>query len=142
MKKILTITFAFAIGLPVFSQSMKMVVDSEGYIVGRYVRTNANTYTVMVQDDYDVPKEGNKVVIFRAENGEGVIWPKNWGRVNVRSIPSTSGQIIGKLIYFYGDVPFTYDCLGKKNGWYKTIVNGKVGYVREDLVEWDGMDTF
>lgn len=125
------------------AQSMKMVVDSKGEVVGRYVKTNANSYTVMVQDDYDVPKSGNKVVTFSAENGQGVIWQKNEGTINVRSIPSTSGAIVCKITYDPGDgVPMTYDCLGKENGWYKINVDGKMGYVRQDLVEWDGMDTF
>ena len=35
-----------------------------------------------------------------------------------------------------------YDCLGKKNGWYKIKVDGKIGYVRADLMNWDGMCTF
>ncbi len=39
-------------------------------------------------------------------------------------------------------VPETFPCLGKVNGWYKIRINGKVGYVREDLAEWDGICTF
>ena len=124
------------------AQSMKMVVNSKGEVVGRYVKTNPDTYTVEVQDAYDVPKEGNKIVIFNAENGEGVIWCKDFGSVNVRSTPSPDGTIIGKLIYEEGLVPETYPCLGKTDGWYKTRIDGKIGYVRSDLVEWDGMDTF
>ena len=31
---------------------------------------------------------------------------------------------------------FAFDCLGKANGWYKIKINGKVGYVRADLVDW------
>lgn len=40
------------------AQSMKMVVDSKGEVVGRLVRTNATTYTVSTQEDVDVPKAG------------------------------------------------------------------------------------
>jgi hypothetical protein len=32
--------------------------------------------------------------------------------------------------------------LGKVKEWYKIQIRGKEGYVRHDLVEWDGMDTF
>lgn len=142
MKKTLLLFFVLGFSLSGFSQSMKMVVDSKGNVVGRYVRTNTNTYTVDVQDTGDVPKKGHKVVTFSAQAGQGVIWCKNFGKVNVRSTPSTSGEIVGKMVYEEGYVPDTYPCLGKVNGWYKTRVNGKVGYVRADLVEWDGMDTF
>jgi uncharacterized protein YgiM (DUF1202 family) len=124
-----------------FAQSMKMVVDTKGNVVGRYVQTNKTTYTVEVQDDFEVPISGNKVVTFSAENGQGVIYCVS-GKVNVRSTPSTDGAIVGKFICEEGDLPETHRCLGKVNGWYKTEVNGKVGYVRQDLVEWDGMDTF
>lgn len=139
MKKTLLLFFVLGFSLSGFSQSMKMVVDSKGNVVGRYVRTNTNTYTVDLQDTVDVPKKGHKVVTFSAQAGQGVIWCKNVGKVNVRSTPSTSGEIVGKMVYEEG-VPSTYPCLGKVNGWYKTRVNGKVGYVRADLVGWDGMD--
>ena len=33
------------------AQSMKMVVDNKGEVVGRLVKINATTYTVSVQDD-------------------------------------------------------------------------------------------
>ena len=120
---------------------MRMVVNSEGNVVGRYVRTNDTTYTIGVQDYDDVPKAGNRIVTFRAEDGQGVIWNKTNGTVNVRSIPSTKGRIVGKLVYDEGLVPDTYDCLDKVNGWYKIRINGKTGYVHADLCEWDGMDT-
>ena len=41
--------------LPSGAQSMKMVVDKHGEVVGRYVKTNKTTYTVGVQDDGEVP---------------------------------------------------------------------------------------
>ena len=44
------------------AQSMKMVVDKKGEVVGRYVRTSGNSFIVEVQDTYDVPKAGNRVV--------------------------------------------------------------------------------
>lgn len=142
MNKFILFVLSFGIGVSGYAQSMKMVVNSNGEVVGRYVKTNSNSYTVDVQDSYDVPKEGNKIVTFSAENGQGVIWCKNFGKVNLRSTPSTQGTIVGKLFYEEGSVPETYPCLGKQDGWYKTKVDGKIGYVRSDLVEWDGMDTF
>ena len=63
----------------------------------------------------------------------------------MRKSPSTGAAIVGKIPdnMVTGCVPDTYPCLGKtKNGWYKILIDGKVGYVRGDLVVWDGMDTF
>lgn len=125
------------------AQSMKMVVDRNGEVVGRYVRTNANTYTIGVQDDADIPKAGHRVVTFRAEAGQGILFRNEdkRGNINVRKSPSTKAAVVAKIPEFDG-APETFPCLGKFNGWYKTRVNGKVGYVRCDLMNWDGMDTF
>ena len=125
------------------AQSMKMVVDSKGDVVGRYVRTNATTYTVDVQDTYDVPKAGNRVVTYSAAAGQGIVYrnQERKGNINVRKGPSTRHAVIGKIVEPDG-VPDVYPCLGKVNGWYKIRFNGKVGYVREDMAEWDGMCTF
>ena len=125
-------------------QSMKMVVDKHGNVVGRYVSTGKSTYTVDVQDRYTVPKAGNRVVTFSAAKGQGVIFrdQTRTGNINVRKSPSTNAAIVAKIPDPEG-VPDTYPCLGKtKSGWYKIRIDGKVGYVRGDLVEWDGMSSF
>ena len=54
------------------AQSMKVVVNDEGEVLGRLVKTNATTYTICVQDDADVPKAGNHVEVFSAEKGQGI----------------------------------------------------------------------
>ena len=120
---------------------MKMVIDSKGNVAGRYVRTNQTSYTVTVQDDIEVPKLGHKVVVFSAKNGQGIVYTlrKN---VNVRKEPTTESAIITQITYNDGEQPEAYPCLGKTKGWYKIRVKGAVGYVRHDLVEWDGMCTF
>ena len=125
------------------AQSMKMVVDSKGNVVGRYVKTNKTTYTVSVQDDYDVPMKGHKVVTFSAKNGQGVVYrdQSRTGNINVRKGPSTNTAVVAKIPEYDG-VPETFPCLGKVNGWYKIRIDGKVGYVREDLAEWNGMSSF
>lgn len=142
MRRLLVLLISLAVGAVAFSQSMKMVVDSAGNVLGRYVSTNDSTYTVGVQDYGEVPKAGNRVVTFRAVDGQGIIWNKTHGRINVRSIPSTRGKIVGQISYDEEIVPDTYNCLGKVNGWYKIGFNGSVGFVRADLCGWDGMDTF
>lgn len=140
--KILFILLFSMMSATAFSQSMKVVVDSAGNVVGRYVRTNADTYTVGVQDIFDVPKNGKRVVEYNASKGQGVIWCKKVGCVDVYSQESKKSEIIGQLIYEDGYVPETYPCLGKKHGWYKVKINDKEGYVSAKLVEWDAISTF
>ena len=121
--------------------NMKMVLDNQGNLVGRYVSTNENTYTVSVQDDFEVPKEGHIVVVFSAANKQGVIFTKRT-HVNIRKSPSLDSPVVTQISYKKGTAPETYPCIGKENEWYKIRVKDKVGYVRQDLVEWDGMSSF
>lgn len=120
---------------------MKMVVDNKGNLVGRYVQTNQATYTISVQDDVEVPKLGHKIVEYSAKNGQGIIYTlrKN---VNVRTEPNMNSPVICQISCKEGQAPDTYPCLGKVKEWYKIQIRGKEGYVRHDLVEWDGMATF
>lgn len=143
MKTIIIALLALLSFGTVQAQSMKMVVNSQGKLEGRYVRTNATTYTVCVQDDYDVPKTGYRIVVYSAQKGQGIVYRKHIrkGNINVRKEPSLKGAVIAK-IPDTEDIPDTYPCLGKTNDWFKIRINGKVGYVREDMVEWDGMSTF
>lgn len=139
--KSLLLIFSLA-AAPAFSQSMKVVVDSTGNVLGRYVRTNAESYTVGVQDIFDVPMRGNKVADYCAKKGQGVIWCKNVGRVNVYSMPSDKAEVVGHMVYEDGYVPETYPCLGKIRGWYKVKIDGRDGYVAARSVNWDAIDTF
>ena len=120
---------------------MKMVIDSRGNVEGRYVRTNQTSYTVAVQDDMEVPKIGHKVVTYSAKNGQGIVYTRRT-HVNVRKEPNMESIVITQISTEKGEMPETYPCLGKTKGWYKIRVKNAVGYVRHDLVEWDGMDTF
>ena len=144
MKRLIYFFASLLMCVGVNAQSMKMVVDGKGEVVGRHVRTNAQTYTISVQDDYDVPKAGNRVVVFSAEKGQGIVYRdlERRGNINVRKGPSTKTAIIAKIPDCEGELPDVYDCLGKVNGWYKIRINGKIGYVRADLMAWDGMCTF
>ena len=149
MVRALRFVLSFAlvlICLPSGAQSMKMVVDKHGAVVGRYVKTNKTTYTVGVQDDVEVPIKENRVVIFNAKDGQGVVYrdQNRTGNINVRKKPSTDAPIVAKIAdnTITGNVPDCYDCLGKVNGWYKIRIDGKIGFVRSDLVEWNGMCSF
>ncbi len=126
------------------AQSMKMVVNSRGNVVGRYVESGKSTYYISVQDVATVPKRGHRIVTFSAAKGQGVVFydQSHTGNLNVRKSPSTNAPVVTQIPDPGEYVPDCYNCLGKVNGWYRVKVNGKVGYVRGDLLEWDGMCTF
>ena len=120
---------------------MQMVVDNKGDLVGRYVQTNQTTFTVLIQGEKEVPRLGHKIVEYSARNGQGIVYTHRTN-VNVRSQPNLESPVICQITTKDGEMPETYPCLGKTKGWYKIKVRNTVGYVRHDLVIWDGMDTF
>ena len=120
----------------------KVVVDEKtGEVVGRWIRTNADTYTVGVQDDVDVPRKGNKVVTYRASEGKGVVIAAG-DKVNVREQAGTTSKIIGAMYNKEGELPDVFQCLGYKNGWFCIDFNGKKGYVSARFTYWDSICTF
>ena len=127
--------------IPASVDTMLMVIDRQGEVLGRWGSTNASTYTVVVQDDVEIPKIGNKIVTFRAKDGKGVLYTKRT-HVNIRQLPDLNSVVLCQISNNADGIPETYPCLGKTDEWYKINVHGKIGYVRHDLVEWDGMDTF
>ena len=75
------------------------------------------------------------------EKGKGFVVRRDGvkGNINVRKGPSTKTAIVTTITEADGlkDYPDNaFDCLGKSNDWYKIKIKGKVGYVRQDLVEW------
>ncbi len=125
------------------AQSMKIVVDSKGEPVGRYIKTNETSYTVCIQDNCEITKKGHRVVTYRAVDGKGIVY-RNYnvkGNINVRKGPSTKTRVVAQIPECDG-IPDVFDCLGKVKGWYKIKINGKVGYVKGNLMSWDGMCTF
>lgn len=142
MKKLLILLF-LATAAMANAQSMKMVVDSKGRVVGRYISTKGNKYEISIQDDELIPVAGHRVVTFSAAKGQGIIYrnQSRTGNINIRKGPGTNFPVVAKLPEDEG-IPATYPCLGKENGWYKIRVNGRIGYIRQDMAEWDGMDSF
>lgn len=145
MKKLILAVMAMMLGCNLMNaQSMKVVVSSSGEVQGRYVRTNASTYTVSVQDEGEVPIAGNHIEEYSAERGQGVVY-RNYstsGNIRVRRGPSTETDVVGIIRDEEGMTPYVFDCLGKMNGWYKIRYNGRIAYVRCDLMEWDAINSF
>lgn len=124
------------------TNSLKVVVNDEGSLVGRYVRETKTTYIANPVDrEEEVPKKGCRVEIWTPEKGKGFVGRKDHvrGNINVRKRPTTNSAIIDKITEADGmkDYPDCFfDCVGKSGRWFKISIRGKVGYVREDLVDW------
>lgn len=131
-----------AIAVHAQSYSMKVVVTEEGDLVGRYERETDTTYIANPLDwEVEISKKDSRVEIWTPEKGKGFVYRRDGvrGNINVRKGPSTNTAVVSKITEEdskkeYPD--FKFDCLGKTNGWYKISIKGKVGYVRQDLVEW------
>ncbi len=122
---------------------MKVVVSKDGALVGRFVRETATTYVANPVDwEEEVSKkEGYRVEVWTPEKGKGFVVRGEGikGNINVRKGPSTKTAMVAQITEedSMKDYPdFAFDCLGKTKGWYKIRIKGKVGYVRQDLVEW------
>ena len=97
----------------------------------------------MIYPSYGAGYISNKVK-YTTKNGEKM------QIVNVRALPSMKSSIIGTIDELYGDLPTAVDCLGyvpsvddnSRDKWYKVDIDGKVGYVRADLMYWNSMNTF
>ena len=119
-----------------------VVVDDQGNLVGAYLFTDGDNYIVEVQEYREVPIAGHRKVIYSAENGQGLVYTYRT-KVNVRESPSTDSKVVATMpTSEQGMAPETIPCLGKTDEWYKIKIDGKVGYVREDLVHWICMDWF
>ena len=124
------------------TNSLKVVVSDEGLLVGRYVRQTDTTYIANPVDwEEEVPKNGYRVEVWTPEKGKGFVVRKARvrGNINVRKQPSINSAIVDKISEADGmkDYPDCFfDCLGKTGEWFKISIRGKVGYVRQDLVDW------
>ena len=144
MRKIL-LAILLLCGMPVTNaqtNSLKVVVTDDGSLVGRYVRQTDTTYIANPVDwEEEVPKKGFRVEVWTPEKGKGFVVRKDRvrGNINVRKQPSINSAIVDKISEADGKKDYPecfFDCLGKTGEWFKISIRGKVGYVRQDLVDW------
>ncbi len=128
--------------------SAKVVVDAQGNEY-RYLADSGDNYFVEAQDYATVPKKGCSVKEYSAQNGQGylVINGEAARRVNVRQRPTTRSSVICTIGDTEGELPEVYPCLGVSithddSMWYKTKVNGKIGYIRQNLMLWNAINTY
>ena len=87
---------------------------------------------------------------YSAENGDGYLMLDDdvvQTRVNVRQKPSEKSKKIGYIATHPGELPEAFKCLGyvyeENNGfWFKLKIKGKVGYVAEQFMIWDAINTY
>ena len=144
MKRILFVFIAMLSMMTASAQenSLKVVVTNDGHLVGRYERQTATTYIANPVDwEVEVSKKDHRVEIWTPEKGKGFVMRRDGvtGNINVRKGPSTRTAVVCQITEEDSNKDYpecAFFCLGKKNGWYKISIKGKVGYVRQDLVEW------
>lgn len=121
---------------------MKVIILSDG-TVARYAGEDEDSYTGEIQDTFSVPKVGSKVETWSASAGQGVVYMKNPGMVQVLYEPDPTAGVKCDIIYEEGMCPDTYRCLGLNDGWYEiSLGEGGTGFIPAQLMNWDAIDTF
>ncbi len=127
--------------------SRQIVKTSTGK-VARFLANCGDSYLVSGQDEYLVKKKGSMLLTRSAENGEGylVLNTDEARCVNVRQRPSTNARVLTTLCDNDEGIPDVYPCLGLVSSqdrlWFRTRVNGKVGYVSQRFMLWDAVNSY
>ena len=134
-------------GVRGMSNQGRVVVTKDGQVY-RYIADSGDSYFIEAQDYGLVPKAGAKVEFHEATKGQGFVYLKDdIRRANVREEPSLKGKVLFTLDND-GELPEGYPCLGfvshkEADGfykwWYKVDVNGRTGYISEEITCWDSI---
>ena len=131
----------------------KVVVATDGSLY-RYIGDSGDNYLVNAQDFGLIAKKDASVETFSAENGQGILTIKNkeYKSVRIRKQPTTKSEVVGTIRDKRGELPVVLKCLGLvdekdeqgyfRDYWFKVELNGKIGYIRYDLMTWDAIDTY
>ena len=122
------------------SPRKKVIITKDG-MIARYVGEDEKSYIGEIQDDFIVPKEDAIVETWYACDGKGVISLSEEGAKPAYAAPDSLSATVGELRFERGYCPETYRCKGYRDGWFAIEMDGNTGYIREDLVCWDIMDT-
>ncbi len=125
------------------NNAAEVVLDAEtDEVIGRYVSETATDYVVEVQDQVPVNKAGKKKVFVCAAAGQGIVYPSDFGILNVKEKASAQSKTIATFDYKEGELPESFPCLGIESQYYKIKFDGKIGFVPVQSMHWDSMDTF
>ena len=128
-----------------------VVIDGDGN-ESLYIGVCGDSYFVLEKGYRLVKKSRSRLEHYDAANGKGWLMvnsdvPKS---VNVRQRPTTRSAVVGTIEHCPDDIPEAFTCLGLVNEegqspdwqWFKLKVNGKVGYVRQDMMIWNAICPF
>ena len=123
------------------SPQMKVII-SEGGMVARYLTEDEDNYIGEIQDSVWIPKSRAMVETWYASDGRGIVFLKEFGEMPAYAEPDSSSEVAGTLIHEEGACPCVYDCCGFRDGWFAVELGSAVGYINEEYVLWDAIDTF
>lgn len=122
------------------SPHKKVIITNDG-IVARYISEDKTSYFGDIQDDFTVLKKDARVETWYACDGKGNVLLSEPGTELVYAAPDSLSEVIGKLEHIKGDCPESYLVAGYRDGWFAIEMNGNIGYIREEYVSWDAIDT-
>ncbi len=123
------------------SPQMKVII-AEGGMVARYLTEDEDNFIGEIQDSVWIPKSRAVVETWYACDGRGVVFPKEFGIAPVYAEPDSASEFVGRLIYEEGFCPSCCECLGYEDGWFNLRISGMEGYISEEYVIWDAIDSF
>ena len=119
----------------------KKVIITEGGMVARYLTEDEDNYIGEIQDSMWIPKSRAMVETWYACDGRGVVFLNDEGAKPAYEAPDSLSSVVGELLFERGYCPGSYDVAGYRDGWFAIDMGGNVGYVREEYVYWDAIDT-
>ena len=119
----------------------KKVIISDGGMVARYLTEDEDNYIGEIQDSVWIPKSHAMVETWYASDGRGIVYLNEAGEMPAYAAPDSLSEVVGELQFEYGYCPDSYDVVGYRDGWFAIDMSGNVGYVREEYVYWDAIDT-
>ena len=119
----------------------KKVIITEGGMVARYLAEDEDNYIGGIQDTVWIPKSRAMVETWYACDGRGVVFLNEEGTKPAYEAPDSLSSVVGELLFERGYCPDSYDVVGYRDGWFAIDMSGNVGYVREEYVWWDAIDT-
>ena len=126
-------------GDPEYSEQ---VVIRNGEVAGVLVEEKDDTYVIGVQDDVEIGKAGAHVELWKAADGKGFVWLKDFGSQNVYAGPDTAAEVAGTITYEEGYVPDAYPCAGYEDGWFAFLLDGRKVYAPASVMDWSAICTF
>ncbi len=132
-----------------FRKEEKVVVDRQGN-VGRYLGDCGDSYLVKDRNYRLVRRSEGRIEEYHAEKGDGFLVANGETerrRIKVRMRPNENSKVMGTIVYRPDKILEVFPCLGYTDEdhdgfWFKVKVGGKVGYVAEQFMRWDSVNTF